>query len=197
MKIGILGGSFDPPHNGHIAIAEAAMAQLELDQVIFIPAHRNPLKETAPRASSQQRLEMTRLAISEHESFAVSDQEIVRRGPSYTVETLDELHAVRPADYWLIVGLDAITSFNEWRSSQRILKLARIALVNRGTSSEASVISRVPEDIRQFVDLVMTSPIEVSSTEVRERIRDGKPYTPLVPSSVARYIKDNRLYTQR
>src|ERR1041384_5745403 len=102
MKIGILGGTFDPPHNGHLAFAEAAVQTLELDEVLFIPANRNPLKPEKRQASAKDRLEMVRLMVEGKPQMAVSDIEIRRGGPSYAVETLDELHFVSPAEYWFL-----------------------------------------------------------------------------------------------
>src|SRR5687768_12512146 len=100
MRIGILGGTFDPPHSGHLTFAHAALETLDLDEVIFMPAHRNPQKKGRSVANSKQRLEMVRRLVGGHQKLSVSDLEITRGGPSYTVETLAELQHARPAEYW-------------------------------------------------------------------------------------------------
>ena len=107
MKTGVLGGTFDPPHYGHLELAKAAKAQLGLDEVMFVPANRNPLK-TRKTASAKHRLRMVELEIEDEEGLSVSDIEITRGGPSYAVDTLEELKMVRPGEYWFIVGADAL-----------------------------------------------------------------------------------------
>jgi nicotinate-nucleotide adenylyltransferase len=194
MKIGILGGSFDPIHNGHIAMAHAAMVQLGLDEVIFIPAHRNPLKEKGPHSSARDRLEMVRLAIANEPKFAVSDQEIYRKGPSYTIDTLDELHAVRPADYWLIMGIDSVIRFYEWRNYRRLLKLARIACIYRGSEPSTELWERVQPEIRPFVDQIELDRIHISSTDIRLRLQQRQTVRGLMPEPVETFIQRNGLY---
>lgn len=194
MKRGILGGTFDPPHNGHLAVAKAAQEALGLDQVLFVPNQRNPLKTKRPGASAKQRLEMVQLAVESEPSFAVSDQEMQRGGPSYTIDTLDELMAVAPAETWLILGFDAILEFREWKSWQRILKMARLACIPRGSNPWEVDAMRIPPELASFIDVIPMKPIDVSSTEIRTRLFDGKPLGPVLPPKVAAYIKENGLY---
>lgn len=194
MKIGIFGGTFDPPHKGHIAIAEAALKSLELDEIIFVPAQRNPLKSKSAGASARDRLEMTRLAIQDHPQFALSDQEIVRGGQSFTIDTLDELNAIQPAQYWLVLGLDAVLQFPQWKSYQRILKMARLAVFNRSKDPVDVAIARVPQEVTPFVDFIAASSIDISSTDIRDRFEQGKPVSHLIAPAVEKYIRAKGLY---
>src|ERR1700722_59500 len=108
MRIGVLGGTFDPPHLGHLALARAALRQLELDEVLFLPANRNPLKTGKGGTPAKHRLAMIDLMLKNEPTMAYSDMEITRGGPSYAVDTLNELHAVRPAEYWFLMGADSL-----------------------------------------------------------------------------------------
>jgi len=139
MRIGILGGTFDPPHAGHIALAEAAVAQLELDEVIFVPASRNPLKEVRS-SHPKDRLEMTRRAISRFEKFCVSDIEIARGGKSYTIETLTELQIAHPGEYWIIMGTDALREFPRWKTPDKILLKARLSVALRAPQKREEIL---------------------------------------------------------
>lgn len=190
MRIGILGGSFDPPHICHVAVAKAAIASLELDEVLFVPAARNPLKSHMPLASARDRLEMVRLAIEGEPQFALSDQEIRRGGKSYTIDTLDELHSIRNADYWLILGADAASQLPMWKGYLRLLKLTRIALASRPAESEL----HLPEIVSAVTDKIEMEPCPTSSTEVRRRIQERKPYEALIAPPVAAYIREKSLY---
>lgn len=193
MKIGILGGTFDPPHNGHLAMARAALTTLELDEVIFVPAGKNPLKDrhaSAPRT----RFEMTKLAIENEPKFLLTDIEIQRKGPSYTIETLSELNFAHPGEYWVILGSDSLKSFQEWKNWEKILKLARLAVAVRKPNSLENLQALLPQEIMEKVDVLEMPLQEVSSTDVRVRIQDGKPYAHLLPDAVRRYIESNRLY---
>jgi nicotinate-nucleotide adenylyltransferase len=194
MRIGIFGGTFDPPHVGHLALARAAQEQLELDEVIFLPAARNPLKADRANADGKHRLEMVRRLLANEERMAVSDMELTRGGISYTVDTLGELQMIQPADYWFILGADALKRFAEWKNPQRLLKMCRLGVAIRPPTTEADVVSRLPQELREKVDIVKMSPMAVSSTEIRDRISSGKGTADWLPSSVAKYIQSNQLY---
>lgn len=194
MRIGILGGSFDPPHNGHLAIAKAAKKALHLDEVLFVPARINPNKSRTPVANTQQRLEMVRLAIQGEPTFAVSDVEILRRGPSYMIETLDALTAVMPGEYWLIMGADAAYGFDTWRRPERIIRLARIALVRRNEDDWSKIMERVPILARSVIDEVPMASVDVSSTEIRLAISSKKSVDGKLPKAVLQYIREQKLY---
>lgn len=190
MRIGVLGGSFDPPHLCHIALGHAAIKSLELDEVIFIPAARNPLKSHMPGASARDRLEMVRLAIEDEPKFALSDQEVRRGGKSYMIETLDELHSIRSADYWLILGADSAGQLPSWKGYPRILRLARLAVAMRPSEQGVSL----PELVANATDWIDMAPCTISSTDIRLRIQEKKPFDSLLPAKVARYIRQNSLY---
>ncbi|MFZ4507338.1 MAG: nicotinate (nicotinamide) nucleotide adenylyltransferase [Fimbriimonas sp.] len=195
MKIGILGGTFDPPHRGHLQLAVASADQLMLDEVLLIPANRNPLKSKGEAgATAKQRLAMTGLLVQEDPRFAVSDLELTRGGVSFMVETLFELQMAQPAEYWLILGADSLRTFPEWKSPNRILKMCRLAAAVRLPLSVEDALNRIPDDIRPFVDPVEMVPSEISSTEVRDRLVRNKPLADVLTPNVLKYIRDNGLY---
>ncbi|RYG15235.1 nicotinate-nicotinamide nucleotide adenylyltransferase, partial [bacterium] len=131
MRIGIFGGTFDPPHNGHLALAQACMKELALDEVLFVPAAQNPLKTLGPKAGGEDRLTMVSLLTAGQTGMGVVDLELRRGGPSYTVDTISDLQLVRPAEYWLLLGSDALAGFGQWRQPSKILKMARLGVVLR------------------------------------------------------------------
>lgn len=189
MRLGIFGGSFDPPHVGHLLVAVDALEKLELDRLIFVPAAVQPLKAGRETASPSDRLEMVRLLVGPDDRLAVDPIEIGRAGLSYTVDTLEIFARQHPeADRFLLVGADALQSFGAWRQPERILALARLVVLRRpGTSSEN-------ESIPAGATTLVTRLVDVSSTEVRERARAGKPIRGFVPESVAKFIEAKRLY---
>ena len=193
MRIGLLGGTFDPPHIAHLALARAALEQLQLDEVIFMPVSRNPLKHK-PIATTKKRLAMIELLIQNETHMAVSDLEIVRGGPSYAVDTLEELQVAKPGEYWFIVGADAIKDLKQWKNPDRLLRLCRLALAVRPPHTEAEVRARIPEEYRDRVDLIHMEAMEVASFEIRDRIAREKPVGPMVPEPVLHYIRQNELY---
>ena len=198
MRVGVLGGTFTPPHLGHLVCAEEAYVHLELAQVTLIPARIPPHKPVDEEPGVEHRLQMCRLAIAGHEDqFAVSDIEAGRDGPSYTVDTLEELHAHEPeSEFFLIVGADVAIEFPRWREPERILSLATLAVAQRpGTSREAveRALCEVPGgEAARFFPM---PEIGISSTMLRERASRGLPTTYLVPDSVRRYIDQHRLYS--
>jgi nicotinate-nucleotide adenylyltransferase len=191
VRIGVFGGTFDPPHVGHLLLASDAREALSLDRVIFVPAHSQPLKTGAPAtASPEDRLEMVRLAAAGDPAYSVDDAEISRKGLSYTVETLEHLSARHPgAKLYLVLGADALESFEQWREPGRIRELASLAVMLRGGRSESEV-KPVPSGVLE----VSTRRVDVSSTEIRERLRAGKSIKGFVPESVERFIDARGLY---
>ncbi len=193
MKIGILGGTFDPPHNGHLSLALAAREHLGLDEVILLPANRNPNKR-GKLTPSAQRLEMTKLLVEDHEGLAVSDMEITRGGLSYMVDTLTELTFAQPADYWVLMGADALKNLPAWKQPERLLKLARIGVALRPPLIESEVVGRLPSDVRARVDLIPMPPMDLSSTDLRGIISRNQPASLYLPAKVLKYIQEQRLY---
>jgi nicotinate-nucleotide adenylyltransferase len=197
VRIGILGGTFNPPHLGHLVCAQEAYFQLQLDRVGFIPARVPPHKPVEDEPGIEHRLEMCRLAIAgDEQRFAVSGLEARREGTSYTVDTLEELHANQPeSELFLIVGGDVALGFGSWRDPERVLALATLAVAQRPGTARSAVertLSKVAggERTRFFA----MPEIGISSTMLRERARDGEPTRYLVPDAVRSYIDRHRLY---
>lgn len=197
MRIGILGGTFDPPHSGHLSLARAAMEQLELDEVLFLPASRNPLKSRKVATPGKHRLGMVEALVRNEPKMALSDMELTRGGTSYTVDTLGELQMVQPAEYWFILGADSLRGLSDWKNPQRLLKLCRLAVAVRPPSTEADLLIRVPEEFRDRIDVVKMSPIDVSSTDLRDRLARKQNVAPWIPVDVLKYISTNQLYRDK
>lgn len=184
---GVFGGSFDPVHIGHLAVARAAADILELDLVHLIPASAQPLKPDGPVASPADRLAMLRLAASGDRRFVVDDREIRRGGVSYTVDTLREMAEEFPNDRLsLLVGADAAGQFDQWKDRDAVAALARIVVLTRPGVA-------VPSH-RHVARTVEVPAVPVSATAVRERARSGDSIADLVPEPVAAYIASHRLY---
>jgi nicotinate-nucleotide adenylyltransferase len=196
VRIGILGGTFNPPHLGHLVCAQEAYLQLELDTVLLIPAHVPPHKPVPEEPGIEHRLEMCRLAIAGDKRFEVSDIEARREGPSFTVDTLEELNAHQPeSELFLIVGGDVAAGFASWREPDRVLELATLAIAERPGTSRAAVQQALGQlqssERARFFDMPA---IEISSTMLRDRARHGGPTRYLVPDAVRSYIDRHRLY---
>ena len=189
MRIGVLGGTFDPPHVGHLLAAVDAFEALSLDKLIFVPAAAQPLKTKTPAlASAEDRLEMVRLAVGDDPRFEVSESEIARGGLSYTVDTLEELVRERPgSELVFILGMDALSSFDKWKSPNRILELASLAVLARSGDHRSS------SDLGG-VTVVGMRRIDISSSEIRQRIAAGKSIRGFVAESVEAYISAENLY---
>ncbi len=194
MKIGVLGGSFDPPHIGHLALARSARAALGLDEVILLPASRNPLKATTKATPAKHRLAMVQLLVDGEDGLAVCDLEVVKGGLSYTVETMTELGAAQPAEYWFLLGADALRGLPNWKQPQRLVRLCRLGVVVRPPMNEFDALVHVPEEFKSAIDVIPMKPIDVSSTELRGRLAQREPVAPYIPPQVLQYIKEHKLY---
>lgn len=203
MKIGVIGGSFDPIHFGHLWIAEYALESLGLDQIRWIPTAQSPLKPAGPVASDVDRLEMLRLALSALENHVVDEREIRRGDVSYTVDTMAGLRAEFPeAELFLLVGSDSLATIRQWHQPQRLLELATFAVVQRGGEDaiDFSVLEGLvsPERLEQLRRHVISMPlIEVSSTDLRNRVREGRSIRFRTPRAVEAMILASKLYTDR
>ncbi|GJQ20567.1 MAG: putative nicotinate-nucleotide adenylyltransferase [Bacteroidia bacterium] len=189
-KIGILGGTFDPPHVAHLIVGESALDVAGLDAVFFVPAFQSPSKTGLPGASARQRVTMTRLAVKGNPGFKCLDIEAKRKGRSYTVETLEELTAEAPGtEFVLILGADSFLDFSAWKSPERIVQLASLLVYPRNGFS-------LSPDLPFFRHArMMEGPsVEVSSSMIRRRVAMGKSIRYLVPDAVDRYIRLHRLY---
>lgn len=190
MRLGIFGGSFDPPHVGHLLAASDAFEALALDSLIFVPAAVQPLKAGLATAAAHHRLAMVQLLIGADARFAVDAVEIERAGLSYTVDTLETFAQRFPsAERFFLVGEDAMTAFAAWKAPREILRLARLAILRRPGAAAADPMSRPDGTIALSTRLV-----DVSSTEIRERVRAGRSIRGFVPESVAAFIETERLY---
>ena len=195
MRLGIVGGTFDPMHNGHIAAAEAAIECAELDEVVFVPTGTPPHRPPTV-ASSDQRLEMCRLATADDPRFSVSDVEVKRSGPSYTVDTLLALRAANPhAELFLVLGWDAAALFRSWHRPDEVLALAPIVVVTRpGRRSPGSQdLAAAGLQPGRVVVCERATPA-VSASAIREAVREGRSIAELVPEAVARFISSAHLY---
>ncbi len=196
MRLGILGGTFNPPHLGHLVCAQEAYLQLDLQRVLVIPARIPPHKPLDEEPGAEHRLELCRRAVDGDERFVVSDLEIRRGGPSFTVDTLKALHATTPdSELFLILGGDVAAGLPQWREPDQVLSLSTVAVAKRrGTSREAveAALEMLPGGGK--VRFFPMPRIGVSSTMVRRRVRAGLPIRYLVPDLVASYIDEHELY---
>jgi nicotinate-nucleotide adenylyltransferase len=196
MSTGLLGGTFDPPHNGHVALARAALQELDLERLVVMVAGRPPHKEVWTDGESRFRL--ARAAFENVPRVEVGRDELARPGKAFTVDTVRELDARYGGEVVLILGGDTFASFPTWREPERILDHARLAVAARpGTPREQyeAVLRALARPARiTFFEL---APVDVSSTEVRRRVSAGEPIVDLVPTAVARLIEDLGLYRDR
>jgi nicotinate-nucleotide adenylyltransferase len=184
VRVGVFGGTFDPVHVGHLAIAHAALESIPLDRVLFVLARRSPLKERGPVAGEADRLRMLELAVAGEPRFEVSRVELERDGPSYTVETLERLAGAD--DLFLILGSDAIADFPRWKDPERIAQLATLVVAERpGAPARAGDAPVVPFDAPR---------LDISSRELRARAARGLSLRYLVPEPAWRHIEARGLY---
>ncbi len=184
MRLGVFGGTFDPVHVGHLAIALAALESAKLDRMVFVPARRSPLKDREPSASAADRFAMLEAATRDEPRFAVSRIELDREGPSYTVDTLEELRA--EGQLFLILGSDALADLDRWRSPDRIRALATILVARRPGAPEP--------DPRAGAAAFDAPCLDISSRELRARAARGLSLRYLVPDEVWRHIERRALY---
>ena len=198
MNIGILGGTFDPVHLGHLSIASAALGQAALEKVLFIPAGQPRLKQSEPSASVDHRLEMVRLATLDIPNYQVCDIEAHRPGPTYSVDTLVELSdKLGPtADLFFILGLDVLGQLDRGKEPERVLELCQLLVLDRPGEQGfdwTGFYSRIPE--AKDRGQVVTAPLlDVSATDLRSRTTAGEPLEGQVPDAVAKYIRQQGLY---
>jgi nicotinate-nucleotide adenylyltransferase len=208
QRIGLMGGTFDPIHNGHLIMAEEVRVELDLDMVLFIPAGQPPHKLYKPgyhTTAAYHRMAMVQLAISSNNFFIASRVEIDRSGPSYLVDTLRILHEQLPAEAQLtfILGWDSLQELPHWHQPADVLEqLTHLAAVGRpgygdkiayNVDDDKELVSRLPE-LTQKLCVVSTPPIGISSTDLRRRVAEGRPIKYQVPEAVEQYIHTHHLY---
>ncbi len=195
MRLGVLGGTFDPIHQAHLFIAEAVRVAVGLDRVLFVPNRSPAHKPDAEVAPAEERMLMVRLAIAGNPCFECSDVELRREGPSYTVDTLKQLLVVYPgADLHFIMGLDTILEITSWREPDEVVRLARLVVVARPGYRPGDLPLRVPARYLERTTVVPTPAFDLSSTAIRERVRQSQPIRYLTPDPVAAHIEAAGLY---
>ncbi len=198
MKVGIMGGTFDPIHIAHLIIAEEARTRLALDRVIFIPAGEPWMKPGHIVSAAGQRVEMVKLAISSNPAFSLSLSEIERPGPTYTVDTLEQLLGELGYDtqLFLLLGWDSVAELPAWKAPYRVSKMATVVAFPRPgfTKPEIAALERAMPGIAERMVFLDEPYLEISSTGIRKRIADGGSVRYLVPDAVGQYIIEYRLY---
>jgi nicotinate-nucleotide adenylyltransferase len=190
-KLGIFGGTFNPPQMANLMAAEGVRDQLKLDKVLFVPAAIPPHKQKENIVPVKHRLEMVRLAIRGNRYFEISDVELHRKGPSYTIDTVREMRRSYPDDELLfIMGIDLLTEFDTWKEPDMILEECRLVAMNR-PGFDLAVIDK---DLLMRVELVNVPSVDISSTNIRRRVKSGRSIRYLVTQDVEEYIHGNSIY---
>ena len=200
MRIGIFGGTFDPIHYGHLILAEQCREQGRLDEVWFVPAPRPPHKGEHQMTRFEQRVEMLALAIAGHAAFRIDELEKERTGPSYTAETLAELHRRHPEhEFFLLLGSDTVADLPHWREPQRVVQLTSL-LVTRRPHHDVMPVEQLrarlqlPDSMPLRLEVVDTPLIDIASRDLRRRAADGRSMRHFLPRTVEIYIQDKKLY---
>lgn len=197
-KIGILGGTFNPVHNGHLLLAEAAREAFELDEVIFIPSGNSYMKNSSSILGSEIRTHMLELALEGNPYFHMSQMEINREGPTYTCDTLAELKNQNPDnEYYFIMGADSLLMLESWKNPEFIFENCVIAVAVRGTGSEKKLEKIAGHLIYEYhadIRILPARYMDISSSEIRKRIRNGMSTRYMLPDKVLKYIEENDLY---
>jgi len=195
-KIGVLGGAFNPPHIGHLVLAEEALWRLGLDEVILVPVAHAPHKEIEDDPGVEARLEMTRLAAVGDDRLQISMLEAEREGPSYSYKTLERLASKSPdSELCFLMGTDAALGFHGWEKPERVLELATLGVAMRPGAGEEEVRSALKQaGAAGRSELFEMPPLGVSSTDIRARVKAGRPIRHLVPEGVREFIAEGGLY---
>ena len=196
MKLGLLGGTFDPPHDAHLRLAQVALDQLQLDRVLFAPAGIQPLRQTERHTPPEQRARMVELAIADRPRCGLSRLDLDRPGPHYTVDLLALTQQQFPkAALWFILGEDSLCDLLRWREPAHLITLARLAaLRRRGVEPDWPALDAALPDLRLRLDWLDHAEIDLSARSIRQRVKDGLPIDRLVPRAVATYIAEHHLY---
>ena len=200
MKIGVFGGTFDPVHLAHLIIAEQCREQASLDQVWFVPSARPPHKSEREISAFDRRSDMIQLAIAGQPAFRVNELEKDRPGPSYTADTLDELHRANPgAEFYLILGSDCLPDLPGWHDPVRIVKQAALLVAARPgwavwSAEQLRTALKLPDDLPLQMQIISIPLIDIASRDLRRRAAEGKSIRYFVPAAVAAYIADKGMY---
>lgn len=201
MKVGIMGGTFDPIHMGHLILGEEAYEELRLDRVIYLPAGNPPHKQNRTGgATDEERLEMVRLAVANNPHFTVSDYEMRQKRLSYTSVTLTELKAMHPDhEYYFIIGADSLFDFDKWHEPGVIASLSTLVIATREEATNYSLVRKIrhlEDDYNAQCVLLNSGNFDISSRELRKRIEKGRDIRYYVPDPVRDYIREHGLYGQ-
>jgi len=198
-QLGVVGGTFNPIHNGHLITARAAKEALGLDRLLLMPNTRSPLRMSEPLADAAERLEMVRLAVKDEPGLEVCDLEVRREGTSFLVETLrllQEMHPDTPLTF--LMGVDSLETFDRWKEVERIVEMVRVAVMPRPGSDARSALKaleeRTPALTGKILLLKQGPQIEISATDIRKRIKAGKSVSYLVPDAVDAYLKQSDVF---
>lgn len=196
QSLGVLGGTFDPPHYGHLALAENGRVQLHLDRILFVPTGQQPLKPDRPITSAHHRVTMVEAAIADNPAFAVSHADLARPGPHYTVGMLTLLRQEYPeAELFFLMGGDSLADFLAWRDPASIVRQARLAVMRRpGYEPDLAALERAVPGLRERLVWLDAPHLEIAASDLRRRVREGLPLRYLVPPMVEAYIHQHRLY---
>lgn len=201
MKLGILGGTFDPIHLGHLGIANEVLGAFELDSILLIPAGRPWLKSGRPISKSADRLAMAGLAVEDNPRLTVSNIEIDREGSSFTVDTLEELHIIYGVDLFvsLIIGMDSLNELPLWVKPDRVFELATVIVVSRPgfSSPDLRELEKVAPNYQEGINFFNGPQSEISATDIRRRVAKGCNIEGWVPVRVKNYIQENGLYQKK
>jgi len=195
-RIGILGGTFDPPHFGHLAMAQAALTQLQLDTVLFAPVGVQPLKQDQPATAPEHRARMLELAIADQPRFVLSRADLNRPGPHYTVDLLAIIQQQYPeAALWFIMGEDSLGDLLRWRDPARLIQLACLAVLRRPSCQpDWPALDRELPELRSRLDWIEHAEIDISASDIRQRVQHDLPIDALVPLKVIEFIHTQHLY---
>lgn len=200
-KVGIMGGTFNPIHNGHLILAEHAREYCRLDEILFMPSGNSYMKDCEQIPDGETRISMTALAIEDNPYFVLSAMEVERKGPTYTCETLAELKKLHPeTEYYFIVGTDNFFSIETWWKPEEILACCTLIVAARGAKDESAILNKAADLKEKYNARIILLPerkFDISSTEIREKIKRGESVRYLLPDKVITYIEKNRLYKEK
>jgi len=199
-RIGVLGGTFDPIHYGHLVIAEDARVYLRLEKILFVPAREPPHKPKGSYSPFQHRVRMTELAIAANPYFEICLIEAERPGPSYSVDTLRQLQAEMgpTVELYFIIGMDSLSDILTWHKPQELIRLCRLVVAERaGYQVALSELQQALPGLRERMVLIDTPELSISSTDLERRVRGGLPIRYQVPPDVERYIREHKLYVDQ
>ena len=196
-RVGVLGGTFDPPHNGHLLIAQQALTQLKLDQVLFAPTRQPPHKDVHAITPVEHRVEMVRLAIAGYPGFALSRVDVDRQGPTFTLDTMRLLRGQlgKSAELYFIMGMDSLANILTWRDPAKLIQICNLAVFARpGFQADLRDLEKAIPNLAASIVFLPTTAVKIAASDLQRRISAGLPITELIPTPVVKYIHEHKLY---